>query len=288
MAGNNGNGADNLLLGRSGGDRYADKKMIMEKIRDAMAPAFSEPEVRRFYGKAKDAEVTDLMRLRMAKAKARPVYEGMIEAFKAAASETLGGSFWGWDGEKFDWIETKGLNFGGVLRLGMVPKTTLRVIASNEGEGDLKEAGVTIYKRPLPPNGVYVVTGTSGPPGHQGYKAEMMAAGWKDMDDWPRKSGGGWFGAVYWGPIEGGVIGQQVTLPYPPSAGGAAAFSINNFFQNSIDVESEEPYCWCFVDPLSGLEKRVHWVNQQVSVSGRRLKAEILETFWCELNGVVP
>jgi len=43
---------------------------------------------------------------------------------------------------------------------------------------------------------------------------------------------------------------------------------------------------WFYVEPASGLVERVLWQKQGGPAAGMRMKAKILDAFWCQLNGL--
>lgn len=273
---------DNLT--RAGGDRYADKKKVLGVIALALADGFSDIEVRRFFG-LKAGDVVSLnRRKRMGNAKAPAFYKAMIEAFKAGALEDLTkGRRVLVDGV---WVDrpNKGLNVGGVLRLGKVPCSGFRLTACDGVGVSLASRGIEIERVPADPTGLYIYF-MMNPVDFAAYGAAFMAAGWRHPVA-PGLDGPESVGLLY-GPLPGAVLNQSYPVPWPTAAGGASSAVVDTQIKSSEADDFGGPYCWAYVD-ADGVTKRVKWQGQDTGGGGFRLVVEVLDTFWCELNGVVP
>ncbi|MGV0950460.1 MAG: hypothetical protein ACOYB3_07270 [Azonexus sp.] len=238
---------------RPGGDRYKDKWAIIAVIRGALEEALLDAEIRRYFKLQDGEQVTPAKRRKMAKHKAGLVYNGLISALKIGASEPFEKLETWSDGSQH--VKKGGVNFGGILKLGMASPISMHLTARNESGEILAEP--TRYRRETIANGIYAV----GVPG--GFSP------W-----WFYGAQGG-----YVGPIENAVVAAGRVL----LNGVWYEMDVGPFGHKDIDGVTR---CWVYVD-LAGRERRVDWNSGEMPAAGSdRLKTQILDAFWADLNGL--
>lgn len=236
-------------LTRAGGDRYADKRALLAVIRGALEESLSDAEIRKFYGLKPGAPVSLAKRRRMARMKAGPVYDGLIAGLIAGATSPF---------EYWEQGQGGGVNFGGIMKFGTRAPKNFDLEAVDQWDVSLESRGVAIYQKPVPVNGYYASRATP-------------AAGYFEFD------GAYWLGPV---PFENLVGGQGF---YAAGGGWVNVDPVRWGTKGADDVTR----AWYYVEPGDGVERRVKWKGETWQSLGRpRIKAQILEAFWCELNGL--
>lgn len=238
-------------LTRAGGDRFEDRRAMIAIIREALRVSLLDAEIRRYFRLQDGEPVTEAKRRRMARQKAPRVWQAMVNAWLIAAGEPLKKLVQQPDGSFRK--RRGGLNFGGIMRIGRAPPVDLAIRATDEFGVSLASRGIEIYQKPV------------------------QGSGYRRYPLWANLPG-------FW-PVGSPDVIAANGYAYVIIAGNAERV----VFQRDGTKGADDIYrAWFYVDPGQG-EKRVRWKKLAGQASGvMRLKTEILDTFWCELNGVTP
>lgn len=246
-------------LTRAGGDRYADKRALLAVIRGALEESLSDAEIRKFYGLKPGAPVSLAKRRRMARMKSGPVYDGLIDGLIAGATEP----FEYYEPGQFGPVHKRdgGVNFGGIFRFGTWHPQSVSVVAVDQWGVSLASRGIATYQKEVPANGYYATRATAAP----GY---FLFAG------------AYWLGPIPWSDL---VAGQGF-YQNPANQTGWVNVDLVRWGTKGADDVTR---AWYYVEPGDGIERRVKWQSMGGPAAGLpRMKAKILEAFWCELNGM--
>lgn len=233
----------NLIPG--GGNRHAGKRAVIAVIEAALLAGADDVEVARWAGRTVE-RVGQRQRAGWARERAPKVYRAILDGWTAGMMEPL------YDAAG----NAAGVNIGGILRLGQVPRLSVTVTATDGNGVDLKAAGVSIYRRVVPENGIYASV-----PVTEGGAAVTFD------------------GVTYYGPLP-----YQAGLLYHAAAGG---FTTAERIQWGRVGNDDVTRAWYYRDALD-VERRVVWESSTDEIGGTALGQIVSNRFFADLNGWVP
>lgn len=233
----------NLIPG--GGDRHAGKRAVIAAIEAALLVGADDVEVARWAGRAVE-RVGQKQRVGWARERAPKVYRAILDGWTAGMMEPL------YDAAG----NAAGVNIGGILRLGQVPRLSVTVTATDGNGVDLKAAGVVIYRRVVPENGIYASV-----PVTEGGAAVTFD------------------GVTYYGPLP-----YLAGLLYHAEAGG---FTTAQAIHWGTVGDDDVTRAWYYRDAMD-VERRVVWESSTDEIGGTALGWIVPNRFFADLNGWVP
>lgn len=253
-----------IVKGAGAGSRNVDQDRLIEVIRLSLEADMLDGDVRRALWLEDGDEVTPAFREVAARKKARAVYLAILAGWRTGMAGSLdnGG----------------GVRIGDMMRLGGRASHNVALRGSNEDcvvDGVL---GAVKYKRDTFSNGWYVSAygGRVGPGPLQ--SSALLALGW--FPSWDGLGAVGFeYPALWYGPLNG--VGPHV-VPFP-SGDSSVLAAFKRWGTKKPDDSGY--YAWAYLDD-DGIERRVVWTGGGALNGSTRLKAEVVNGFFLELNGI--
>lgn len=263
-----------LDAGRTGGDRWADKRAIVNLIAATLEANYTDLEVREAFGFGRDRPVTVGMRQRMARAKAPAVYDAIMGAFRAGASEEL---------RRYEYnsaagaveLTRGGLLLPGIARIGLKLSELVAVGFTDDWGNQCSEdpgpGKRLMYKRETYKDGYYAAlsiamhaNGTWAP-----WFDEFIAAGWF-VPWWAASPVPSYQWGLVYGPVPddevnfgGGFV--RASIPWPPS-GGNTLVDVTHWKLGSRNYGTGKNEAWAYLDEEQMFCERmvrVRWARAQ-------------------------
>lgn len=264
-----------LAAGRTGGDRWADTRAIVEIIAATLAENYTDLEVREAFGLGRDRPVTPGMRSRMARAKAPKVFDAMMAAWRAGACEELWSSQYNPVTGAVDTVRG-GLLLPGLARIGLKLRDLVAVSFTDDWGATCAEVPGpgqrAMYKRETYKDGYYAIF-TIAVHSEAGGGAEwfddFIAAGWF-VPWWAASPVPAYQWAVAFGPVpEDQVIfgGGNVRASVPwPASGGNTLFNVQYWKLGTRNYETGINEAWAYLDNEAWMCERmvnVQWARSE-------------------------
>lgn len=274
-SGSSPNSRANLALA-TGGDRYAGKRAMIEVIRLALLESMTDAEIRRFWGLKRGETLSAARRNRAAAAKSKQVYQAIIDGWTAGLKTDLNGLKLVNIGGAWVQEKTNGISIGGIVRLGMGKPKKINLQAYDDYGETLESQGIQIFRRPTYDAGNYAVLAFADATSRPVY----LSRGW--FSPWWAAGGT----ALFFGPTEVTADGRFMA---PSFNGTMSAFGGEYLRMGWKNPETGRRFAWAYIDPADGVERRANWWSDGGSLpvnAKKKLKQEIPNLFWLELNGV--
>ena len=264
-----------LEAGRTGGDRWADSRAIVEIIAATLAENYTDLEVREAFGIGRNRPVTPGMRSRMARAKAPKVFEAMMGAWRAGACEELWRSQYNPATGAVDTVRG-GLLLPGLARIGLKLRDLVAVSFTDDWGATCAEVPGpgqrAMYKRETYKDGYYAaltIAVNSPADTFAPFFGDFIAAGWF-VPWWAESPVQNYQWGLVFGPVPedkiifgGGNV--RASVPWPSSAGNTL-FDVSHWKLGARNYETGTNEAWAYMDNQQMMCERmvnVKWARSE-------------------------